>query len=79
MDSGVVVSQVLPGQTWNLILSLVNVWSSPLYGMSVCPLLTSVTAVIRICWFLIVLLVKMLIYLPQINRESGMVVPINLV
>ncbi len=40
VDSDVVVRQVSLGQTWCLILSLVSVWSSPLYDMSVCPLLT---------------------------------------
>ncbi len=36
------------GQTWCLILCLVSVWSSPLCDMSICPLLTSATAVFRI-------------------------------
>ncbi len=35
---------ILPGQTWCLIHSLVSVWSSPLYDVSVCPLMTSATA-----------------------------------
>ncbi len=34
--------------TWCLILSLVSFWSSPLCDMSVCPLLTSATAVFGI-------------------------------
>ncbi len=32
-----VVRQVLPGKTWCQILSLVSVWSKPLYDMSGCP------------------------------------------
>ncbi len=48
MDSDMIVRQVSLGQTWCLILSLVSVWSSPLCDMSVCPLLTSATAVFRI-------------------------------
>ncbi len=47
-DIDMVVQQVLPGQTWCLKLCLVSVWCSPLYNMmSVCPLLTSATAVSR--------------------------------
>ncbi len=54
------------GQTWCLILSLVSVSSSPSCDMSVYTLLISATAVFRIsCWFRIVHLVKMFIYLPQ--------------
>ncbi len=48
MDSDMVVRQVSLGQTLCLILSLVSVWSPPLCDMSVCPLLTSTTAVFRI-------------------------------
>ncbi len=67
MDSDIVVTQVSPGLTWCLILSLVSAWRSPLYDISVCPLLTSATAVIMMsCGFLIVHLVKMFIYLPHI-------------
>ncbi len=70
-----IARQVSLGHTWCLILSLVSVWSSPLLDMSVCPLLTSATAVFRIsCWFLIVHLVKMFIYWPgsptQIEWDS---------
>ncbi len=61
VDSDMIIRQVSLGQNWCLILSLVSVWSSSLYDMYVCPLLTSATAVLRIsCWFLIVHLVKML-------------------
>ncbi len=57
---------------WSLILGLVSIWSSPLYDISVCPLLTSATAVFRIsCWFLIVDLVKMFIHLPQISETEA--------
>ncbi len=50
-----IAQQVSLGHTWCLILSLVSVWSSPLYNMSVCLLLTSATVVFMIsCWFLIV-------------------------
>ncbi len=48
VDFDIIIRHVSLGQTWCLILSLVNVWSSPLCDMSVCPLLTSVTAVFRI-------------------------------
>ncbi len=48
VDSDMVVRQVSPGHTGCLILGLVSVWSSPLYDMSVCPLLTSATYVFRI-------------------------------
>ncbi len=47
VDSDMVIRQLSPGQTWCLILSLVSVWSLPLYDMSVCPLMTSATAVLR--------------------------------
>ncbi len=74
------------GQTWYLILSLVSVWSSPLTlcDMSVCPLLTSATAVFRIsCWFLIVRQVKSkdvyIVATDTLNRGSGTVGLINLV
>ncbi len=43
MDSDMVTRQVSLGHTWCLILSLLSVWSSPLYDMSVWPLLTSAT------------------------------------
>ncbi len=49
-----IIQQVSQGKTWCLILSLVNVWSSPLCDMSVCPLLTMAIA----CWLLLVHLVK---------------------
>ncbi len=72
VDFDMNIRQVSLGQTWCLILSLVSVWSSPSYDMPVCPLLTSATAVFRIsCWFLIVHLVKMFIYLPQIHLAEG--------
>ncbi len=58
-------------QTWCLILCLVSAWWSLLYGMFVCPFLTSATSVFRISnWFLFVYLAKMLLYLPQINSEQ---------
>ncbi len=44
MHSDMIAQPVSLGHTWCLILSLVSVWSSPLYDMSVCPLLTSATA-----------------------------------
>ncbi len=44
MDSDMIVRQASLGQTLCLILSLVSGWSSPLCDMSVCPLLTSATA-----------------------------------
>ncbi len=47
-DSDMIARQVSLGHTWCLILCLVSVWSSPLYDMSVCPLLISATAVFRI-------------------------------
>ncbi len=39
MDSDMMARQVTLRYTWCLILSSVSVWSSPLYDMSVCPLL----------------------------------------
>ncbi len=79
--SDMVVRQVSPGQTWCLILSLVIVWSSPLYVMPVCPLPTLATLslgyhAIPICTSgrdVDILAVDIL------NRGSGMVGPINLV
>ncbi len=73
-----IARQVSLGLTWCLILSLVSVWSWPLYDMSVCPLLTSATAVFRIsCWFLIVHLVRMFIYSSWIplKEEVGQLCP----
>ncbi len=72
VDSDMVVRQVSQAQTWCLILSLVSVWNSPLYDIYVCPLLTTATTVFRISSrFLIVYLVKMLIYVPQILLTGG--------
>ncbi len=60
VDFDAFVQQVLPGQTWCFMLCLLSVWSSPLYAMSLYPLLTSATAIIRISHrFIFVHLVKM--------------------
>ncbi len=50
MDSYMIKRQVSLGHTWCLILSLLSVWSSPLYDMSVCLLMALATAVIRISY-----------------------------
>ncbi len=45
-DSDMIARQVSLRHTWCLILSLVSVWSSHLYDMLVCPLLTSAIVVL---------------------------------
>ncbi len=54
------------------IVLFLNVEVFVLCPPSVCPLLTLETAVFRIsCWFLIIYLVKMFIYLPWIHYTEG--------
>ncbi len=82
MDSDMMVRQVSLGQTWCLILSLVSDCNSPLYDMSVCPLLTSATYVVRISLLIPNSTSGKDVYklaTHTLNRGSGMVGPINLV
>ncbi len=78
MDSDIGVWQISPGQSWRLIIGVMSVWNSPLYDMSVCPLLTSATAVIRIS---ICASGKDIDIFATytLNKGSGTVGPINLV